>query len=57
MGEINTEGKSIWDLYVENFLIPLWEELERPVSFDDNESNEEEKPDGYKVDPSLLKGL
>tara|TARA_Y100000592_G_C5392308_1_gene278867 strand:- start:30 stop:200 length:171 start_codon:yes stop_codon:yes gene_type:complete len=56
MGEINTEGKSIWELHIENFVIPLWEELERPISFDDEEC-EEEKPNGYYVDPNLLKGL
>ena len=51
-----TEGKSIWDLYVENFLKPLWEEIERDV-FSDEECATNDDSDGYEVDPDLLKGL
>tara|TARA_R100000808_G_scaffold24647_2_gene57363 strand:+ start:4095 stop:4229 length:135 start_codon:yes stop_codon:yes gene_type:complete len=41
----DTYGKSIWDLYVENFLDPLWDETESVSS------------GGYYVDPRLLRGL
>ena len=44
----NTSNKSIWDLYQENFLDGLW---------DFWYTNTLNKPDGYYVDPKLLKGL
>jgi len=49
----DTEGKSIWDLYQENFLIDFWD---FSSIFNDNEDAEDEQ-DGYEVDPELLKGL
>tara|TARA_B100002019_G_scaffold291774_1_gene312897 strand:+ start:1685 stop:1843 length:159 start_codon:yes stop_codon:yes gene_type:complete len=48
-----TENKSIWDLYKENFLIDLWDFAS--ILDDDDENKKEEE--GYSVDPSLLKGL
>ena len=50
---LDTEGKSIWDLYKENFLVDFWD---FPSIFNDNEDTEGKK-DGYEVDPKLLKGL
>ena len=50
---LNTEGKSIWDLYQENFLVDFWD---FPSIFNGDEDTEDEK-DGYEVDPKLLKGL
>ena len=49
----NTEDKSVWDLYVENFLVDFWD---FPSIFD-NDEDTEDKQDGYQVDPELLKGL
>jgi len=49
---LDTEGKSIWDLYKENFLVDFWD---FPSIFDDEDTADTE--DGYKVDPKLLKGL
>jgi hypothetical protein len=48
----DTEGKSIWDLYKENFLVDFWD---FSSIFNDNET--EGKKDGYEVNPELLKGL
>jgi hypothetical protein len=50
---LNTEGKSIWELYEENFLVDFWD---FPSIFNDNEDTEDER-DGYEVDPKLLGGL
>ena len=50
---LNTEGKSIWELYEENFLVDFWD---FPSIFNDNEDAEDEQ-DGYEVDPKLLGGL
>ena len=52
MMNLDTEGKSIWDLYQENFLVDFWD---FPSIFNDDEDEEEQ--DGYEVDPKLLKGL
>lgn len=49
----DTEGKSVWDLYKENFLVDFWN---FPSIFDDDEGAEDER-DGYEVDPKLLGGL
>lgn len=49
---LDTEGKSIWDLYQENFLVDFWD---FPSIFNDDEN--EEGQDGYEVDPKLLGGL
>ena len=49
----DTEGKSIWDLHQENFLVDFWD---FPFIINDDEDAEDEK-DGYEVDPKLLRGL
>ena len=49
---LDTEGKSIWDLYQENFLVDFWD---FPSIFNDDDKEDEQ--DGYAVDPKLLKGL
>lgn len=49
---LDTEGKSIWDLHQENFLVDFWD---FPSIFNDDEDEEEQ--DGYEVDPKLLGGL
>lgn len=50
---LDTEGKSIWDLHKENFLVDFWD---FPSIFNDDEDTEDEQ-DGYEVDPKLLGGL
>ena len=49
---LDTEDKSIWDLHQENFLVDFWD---FPSIF--NDDKDEEKQDGYEVDPKLLGGL
>jgi len=50
---LDTENKSIWDLYQENFLVDFWD---FPSIFNDDEDTED-RQDGYEVSPELLKGL
>ena len=50
---LDTEDKSIWELYEENFLVDFWD---FPSIFNDDEDTEGEQ-DGYEVDPKLLGGL
>jgi hypothetical protein len=50
---LDTEDKSIWDLYQENFLVDFWD---FPSIFNDDENKEDEQ-DGYEVDPKILGGL
>ena len=50
---LDTEGKSIWELHEENFLVDFWD---FPSIFNDYEDTEDEQ-DGYEVDPKLLGGL
>ena len=49
----DTKGKSVWDLYKENFLVDFWD---FPSIFN-SDKDAENKQHGYEVDPQLLKGL